>query len=64
MKYISMKIEPNGRRPPMSAMMCDCRYHFLAGMGEGMRFTRHGLLGRPSQFRPTTYSQCGKRLSN
>ena len=54
MKYISMKMEPKGRRPPMSAMTVGCRYHCRAGMGDGMRFTRHGLSGSPFQLRPTT----------
>ena len=39
MKYISMKMEPKGRRPPTRAMMWGRRYHFLSGMGEGMRLT-------------------------
>lgn len=45
MKYISMKMDPNGNRPPMRAMTLGRKYHFLCGMGEGMRFTRHGLSG-------------------
>ena len=45
MKYISMKMDPNGSRPPMRAMTDGRRYHFLCGMGEGMRFTRQGLSG-------------------
>ena len=45
MKYISMKMDPKGRRPPMRAITLGRRYHFLWGMGEGMRFTRQGLSG-------------------
>lgn len=56
MKYISMKMEPKGSRPPMRAMMLGCRYHFLAGIGLGMRLTLHGLSGCPAQFLPTTCS--------
>ena len=47
MKYISMKMDPNGSRPPVSAITGGRRYHCLAGMGDGMRFTRHGLSGTP-----------------
>ena len=39
MKYISMKMEPKGSRPPTAAITGGRRYHFLSGMGEGMRFT-------------------------
>ena len=55
MKYISMKMEPKGSRPPIRAITLGCRYHFFAGMGEGMRFTRQGLSGWPAQLRPTTW---------
>ncbi len=47
MKYISMKMDPNGSRPPVSAITGGRRYHCFAGMGDGMRFTRHGLSGTP-----------------
>jgi hypothetical protein len=39
MKYISMKMEPKGSRPPTSAITDGRRYHFLSGIGEGMRLT-------------------------
>ena len=42
MKYISMKMEPKGSRPPTAAMAHGRRYHALSGMGEGMRFTLRG----------------------
>jgi hypothetical protein len=35
-------------------------YHFLAGMGEGMRLTLQGLSGRPFQLRPTTCAQLAR----
>ena len=54
MKYISMKMEPKGSRPPMAAMTGGRRYQARPGMGDGMRFTRHGLSGAPFQLRPTT----------
>lgn len=62
MKYISMKMEPKGSRPPMSAMTSGCRYHCRAGMGDGMRFTRHGLSGSPFQLRPTTCARMHPQL--
>ena len=55
MKYISMKMDPKGNRPPMSAITQGCRYHFFVGIGDGMRFTLHGLSGSPFQFLPTTW---------
>ena len=42
MKYISMKMEPKGSRPPTREMTHGRRYHRLSGMGEGMRLTLHG----------------------
>lgn len=54
MKYISMKMLPNGSRPPMIATTVGVRYHFFCGIGRGMVFTRHGLSGTPLQLRPTT----------
>ena len=54
MKYISMKMEPKGNRPPMRAMTRGRRYQARAGTGLGMRFTRQGLSGSPFQLRPTT----------
>ena len=54
MKYISMKMEPKGSRPPMAAMTGGRRYQARPGTGLGMRFTRHGLSGTPFQLRPTT----------
>ena len=54
MKYISMKMEPKGSRPPMSAMTLGRRYHWRSGMGDGILFTRHGLSGSPFQLRPIT----------
>ena len=54
MKYISMKMEPKGNRPPMRAMTRGRRYQARAGTGLGMRFTRQGLSGNPFQLRPTT----------
>ena len=45
MKYISMKIDPKGRRPPAATIAAGVRYHALGGTGEGMRFTRHGWSG-------------------
>ena len=41
MKYISMKMLPKGSSPPASATTHGRRYHFLSGMGLGMRFTLH-----------------------
>lgn len=54
MKYISMKMEPKGNRPPMSAIMMGRKYHCRSGIGDGILFTRHGLSGNPFQLRPTT----------
>ena len=53
MKYISMKMDPKGSRPPMMAMTWGVRYHFFRGMGRAMVFTRQGLSGVPLQLRPT-----------
>jgi len=39
MRYISMKMEAKGSRPPTTAMACGVRYHALSGMGLGMRLT-------------------------
>ena len=61
MKYISMKMEPKGSRPPMRAItQLACRYHCRSGMGEGILFTLQGLSGIPFQFRPITYAHTGK----
>lgn len=39
MKYISMKMEPKGMRPPAAEMTQGLRYHLRSGMGLGMRLT-------------------------
>ena len=44
-KYISMKMLPNGSRPPMMLMTAGLRYHFFWGMGEGIRFTLQDVTG-------------------
>ncbi len=54
MKYISMKMLPKGSKPPTSDITGAVRYHLFWGMGEGIRFTLHGLSGHPFQFLPTT----------
>lgn len=53
-KYISMKMLPKGRRPPIKEITDGVRYHFFSGIGRGMVLTRHGLFGVPLQFLPTT----------
>lgn len=45
---------PNGRSPPITDTTDGVRYHFFSGIGRGMVFTRHGLLGAPLQFLPIT----------
>lgn len=54
MKYISMKMDPKGSSPPMSAIIQGLRYQWRSGMGEGILLTLHGLSGSPFQFRPIT----------
>lgn len=49
-----MKMLPKGSNPPMSETTDGVRYHFFMGIGRGIVFTRHGLLGAPLQFLPTT----------
>lgn len=39
MKYISMKIEPNGKIPPKATMTQGSMYHFFSGIGLGTAFT-------------------------
>jgi hypothetical protein len=53
-KYISMKMLPKGRSPPINEITEGVRYHFLSGIGRGIVFTRQGLFGAPLQFLPTT----------
>jgi hypothetical protein len=48
MKYISIKMDPNGSSPPAAATAQGVRYQGLTGMGLGMRFTRQGLSGAPA----------------
>lgn len=59
-----MKILPKGSNPPISDITDGVRYHFFSGIGRGIVFTRHGLLGAPFQFLPTTVprSASGKEI--
>ena len=59
-KYISMKMLPNGSRPPMMLMTAGLRYHFFWGMGEGIRFTLHHVTGLHKQMEPAL---CKHKLS-
>lgn len=52
MKYISMKIDPNGRIPPSIIITMGSMNHFFSGIGRGTAFTRHGASGVPAKFRP------------
>ena len=61
MKYISMKMDPKGSRPPMRAITVGLRYHCRSGMGEGIRFTLQGLSGSPFQLRPITCASTGSQ---
>ena len=65
MKYISMKMDPKGSRPPMRAITLGLRYHCRSGMGEGIRFTLQGLSGSPFQLRPITCADTdGKHVTS
>lgn len=54
MKYISIKIEPNGKIPPRRIMTIVSAYHFFSGIWRGIRLTLHGNSGFPNKFLPIT----------
>lgn len=51
-KYISMKIDPNGRIPPSIIITNGSMNHFFSGIGLGTAFTLHGASGVPARLRP------------
>jgi len=53
MKYISIKILPNGKIPPNTMLTRGCKYHFFSGTGLGTGEILHGLSAAPLQLRPT-----------
>jgi len=53
MKYISIKILPNGKTPPKRMLTIGCKYHFFSGMSLGTGFILQGLSALPFQFLPT-----------
>lgn len=55
-----MKILPKGSNPPIMDTTDGVRYHFFSGIGRGIVFTRHGLLGAPLQLRPITVPRRAK----
>lgn len=55
-----MKMLPKGSNPPITETTDGVRYHFFSGIGRGMVLTRHGLLGAPLQFLPTTVPRRAK----
>lgn len=42
MKYISIKIEPNGKIPDTGIIKLGSAYHGATGIGLGIVLTRHG----------------------
>ena len=40
--YTSMKIEPNGSKPPNRVIINGSVYHFFSGIGLGTALMRHG----------------------
>ena len=52
MKYISMKIEPNGRMPVAAMITPGWVYHGPKGIGLAMLLTRQGKSPFPAQWRP------------
>jgi hypothetical protein len=40
--YTSIKIEPNGKRPPNKVIISGSVYHFFSGIGLGTALMRHG----------------------
>ena len=62
-KYISIKIEPNGKTPPSRMITGISEYHFFSGIVLGMELTRHGKLDCPDQFLPTTVPNIVKGLT-
>ncbi len=52
MKYISIKMEPNGRIPAAGIMNAGLQYHTAIGIGRGILFTRHGGSYLPIQCLP------------
>jgi hypothetical protein len=53
MKYISMKIEPNGNTPAIAASANGRVYHLPSGMGRSTCDTRHGKSPATALARPT-----------
>ena len=56
MKYVSMKMDPNGSRPPVSAMTGGRRYHCLVGDGRrdalhAARVVGHAIVVAPHHLR-------------
>ena len=47
MKYISIKIEPNGKIPPKATMTQGSMYHFFSGIGLGTAFTLQVNVSHP-----------------
>jgi hypothetical protein len=52
MKYVSMKIEPKGRKPAMRQTKSGEAYHGRSGMGRGMGLTRTGAVFTAPKRRP------------
>ena len=52
MKYISMKMEPNGRIPVAAIIATGEKYHFFGGIGRGQPCTRVGAVPTPQKERP------------